>query len=744
MLAFGAGVCFMLYTISFHNYLFFHSIAEIFSIIIAMGIFLVTWHTRNISENSYLQFIGVAFLFVGIVDFIHMLAYVGMGVFPEAETNLPTQLWIVARYIQSISLLVAPYFITRKMQLRLFLAGYGLITAYLIALIFYTNSFPVCFIEGSGFTPFKKYSEYVIALILLSAACILFVRRNELEPRVFIFMITSILITIVSELMFTHYINAYGSSNEAGHFLKIVAFYFLYRAIIVFCLERPYNSLFRNLHISEERYRGIVEDQTEMICRWRLDGTITFVNREYCCYFGRSRQELLGTRFALKIPKEDRPIIEDHFRKLTPHNPVETCVHRVITADGKIRRHQWTNRLLLDEKGEPTEYQSVGSDITERMEAEEKEREIASARTARETIEAMTDSVVLCAVNGRWVTLINPAFCALTGYNHSEIIGQTVKWLLELIFPAIDKDVGDDVLNMLLEGKIPQQLPQHIVTKDNRQVPVLITPSCMYDSGGKIKTIVFTIKDMTQQRKAESEKKILEEQLVSTRQMQMLGQLTSGVAHEVRNPLNTIIALTEAMFQKIPDSRKYETFLEHIRGQVKRLSDLMNELLEFGRPLRAHDMQTVDLVPFVRSACSSWKQTTVCKDNTVDITTQDETQSWLVHIDPIKMQQVFINLLDNAGQHSPPKSAFRIIISDSEKSGMVSVKCVDQGEGVREDNMPKLFEPFFTTREKGAGLGLNIVKNCVEYHGGTIRLYNNSPEPGLTAEILLPLVIRRS
>jgi len=97
-----------LYLTSLYHYLLFHSLAEIFSITIACGIFMIAWNSRQFFANNYLLFIGIAYLFVAGVDLIHTLAYKGMGVFEGYETNLATQLWIATRYMVSLSLLIAP------------------------------------------------------------------------------------------------------------------------------------------------------------------------------------------------------------------------------------------------------------------------------------------------------------------------------------------------------------------------------------------------------------------------------------------------------------------------------------------------------------------------------------------------------------------------------------------------------------------------------------------------------------
>lgn len=236
------------------SFLLFHSIAEIFSIIIAGGIFMFAWNSRRLMDNSYLLFIGIAYLFVGGIDLFHTLAYKGMGVFQGYNANLPTQLWIAARYMQSISLLIAPLLIDRKLNVTLVLLCYALAATLLLGFVF-LNIFPDCYIEGSGLTVFKKVSEYVISLILVISIVLLFKSRDKFDRGVLHLLVLSIAVTIASELAFTFYISVYGISNIIGHIFKITAFYLVYRALIETGLKKPYNLLFRELKQSETYLR---------------------------------------------------------------------------------------------------------------------------------------------------------------------------------------------------------------------------------------------------------------------------------------------------------------------------------------------------------------------------------------------------------------------------------------------------------------------------------------------------------
>jgi signal transduction histidine kinase len=251
----GVLVLVILYLASLHSYLLFHVLAELFSIAVAWGIFMITWNSRQFHDNSYLLFVGISLLYVGFLDLAHTLAYKGMNVLRGYDANLPTQLWIAARYLESLSLLAAPLFLRRRLRTGLTFLGYTALTILLFASTLYWQVFPDCYIEGSGLTPFKRTSEYIIASILLVAILVTWRERQAFDRRVFRLLIASLAVTIVSELAFTRYVNVYGSSNLVGHFLKVLSIYLIYKALIETCLVRPYDLLFRELKQSEEALR---------------------------------------------------------------------------------------------------------------------------------------------------------------------------------------------------------------------------------------------------------------------------------------------------------------------------------------------------------------------------------------------------------------------------------------------------------------------------------------------------------
>lgn len=263
----------VLYLARMYNYNLFHSAAELFSVVVALTIFVIAWNTRTILNNNYLLFLGIAYLFIGVVDVVHTLAYKGMGVFVGYDANLPTQLWLVGRYLQAGSLLVAPLLLGRALRVRNALAGFGAVTGILLLSVFVWPVFPDAFIEGEGLTTFKKLSEYVISGAILAGLYLLRRKRDCFEPSVLARLQLAMLITVASELSFTLYgVDVYGFFNVLGHFLKIAAFYLVYKALVETALNRPYDLLFRELkqseealRESEERYRTIADSLQEAL-----------------------------------------------------------------------------------------------------------------------------------------------------------------------------------------------------------------------------------------------------------------------------------------------------------------------------------------------------------------------------------------------------------------------------------------------------------------------------------------------
>jgi signal transduction histidine kinase len=255
-----------LYASSLYSYLLFHTLIELFGIVVSLVIFVLAWNTRQVQENHYLLFLGVALLFTGVLELLHTLAYKGFGVFPTYDANLPTQLWIAFRYLAAFTFFVAPLFITRKLDVPKMIAIYALVTSLLIGAIF-LELFPECFIEGKGLTPFKIYSEYVIILMFLVGLGLLIRNRESFDRTVLRLMCVAIVASVLSELSFTQYVSVFGPANMIGHFFLLASVSCIYKAIVVTGMVDPASLLFRNLKLSEEKVSRLNEELSESVVK---------------------------------------------------------------------------------------------------------------------------------------------------------------------------------------------------------------------------------------------------------------------------------------------------------------------------------------------------------------------------------------------------------------------------------------------------------------------------------------------
>ena len=239
-----------LYFVSLKSFLLFHSIVEIASVVVICAVFLISWNSRHYLKNSYLLFLGISLLFVVAIDFVHVISYRGMGIFIGEDANLPTQLWIAARSLQSVSFLIAPFMLGKELNVNRIFSVYLAVTSFIFASI-YLGYFPDCFIEGIGLTQFKIISECLISLVLLISLLLLRKYRDHFDVNVYRLLCGSIVLTIFSELAFTFYVDVYAFSNLLGHYFKLLAAYLIYKAIVVTSLTHPYNLLYRELKLRE-------------------------------------------------------------------------------------------------------------------------------------------------------------------------------------------------------------------------------------------------------------------------------------------------------------------------------------------------------------------------------------------------------------------------------------------------------------------------------------------------------------
>jgi len=492
-----ALIVFGIYLSSSYSFLLFHSIAELFSIIIAGGIFVIGWNSRRNFDNSFFLVVGVSFLFIGLIDLVHTLAYAGMNIFVGYDANLPTQLWIAARYLQALSFLLASLIEKRKIKPYYLSIGYSIITTVLILLIF-TGIFPDAYIVGSGLTPFKIISEYIINLIFFITILILYKHRLDFDRKILILIISSIIATMVAELAFTFYVSVYGISNLVGHIFKIIAFYLLYKSIIRIGIETPFDLVYRQLKTSEQRITLAYSELDQMFnaaLPIRIidnDCKIVKVNDTFCDLFQLKREELIGKKCF----------------EILPHDfcHTETCSRNQILkgkeeVSYETKQHQadGTELILIvdsvpyrDPSGNFLGLIQNYTDITIRKKAEEQ------IQYQAKLVEDASDAIISTDLDFN-IKSWNNAAETLYGWNADEAIGKNIQTLIPVTYPY------DDEVNVLKQFKENGYWSGEVLQnrKDGSPVNILSSVTRFNDSSGNPVGVVATNRDITERKKTE-------------------------------------------------------------------------------------------------------------------------------------------------------------------------------------------------------------------------------------------------
>lgn len=388
-----------------YSYNLFHGLAELFSVVVACGIFMVAWNTREFNRTPYLIFLGVAYLFVAGLDVLHTLAYQGMGVFHHPGANLATQLWIAARYLEAFSLLAAPVLALRRVRAELLFTVYAVATAVILAAVF-SGHFPECYSPAGGLTPFKIASEYLICLILAAAGLMFWQRAALLDRLVLRLILASIACTVASEFSFTLYAHAYGPANQIGHYLKIISFYLIYRASVVASLRRPYEVLFRDLRVQEQllrasegRLRAILENAAALVIFLAPDWKVHEFNLGAQEVFGWQRREVLALDFlSLLIPPAQVKEVESILQRSLAGESIKQVDTVMLDKSGEVHHIFWNCTRIDDRNGQALGLVISGLDLTERVHsAQEREKLIDSLQTALDQVQTLSGLLPICS-----------------------------------------------------------------------------------------------------------------------------------------------------------------------------------------------------------------------------------------------------------------------------------------------------------------------------------------------------------
>ena len=463
---------------------------------------------------------------------------------------------------------------------------------------------------------------------------------------------------------------------------------------------------------SEEQYHNVVEDQTEFISRFRPDGTHVFVNGAYCRYFGLERGKVLGHRFRADIPAEDRDLVRAFFASLTPDHPTDIIEHRIIMPDGTVRWQRWSVRAIFDASGAVTEYQSVGRDITDKKEAEEKLRQ--SEERFRVTQEMSPDGFTILhpvrnkegeIVDFAWI-YENPTIARLNGTDPQKVIG---KRLLDLFPTHNGTPVFEAYIHVANTGN-PQIIEEvfigEIISRPRWLRLVIISMG---------EDIAILAQDITDRKRAEEALQTVNKKL----------QFLSGITrHDIVNQILSLRAYLNLTMQRIDDP----TVSGYIAGAEKAAAAIEKQI-GFTRVYEE-----------IGVTSPAWHSIDAIIQ-TIDasrLPIRHDCEDFSVYADPM-FERVFHNLYDNTIRHAEGASGVWVRCEEEDdgpgkQDGGLVITWEDDGEGIAAADRPRLFDRGFG---KNNGFGLFLAREILAITGITIT-ETGEPGKGARFEIHVP------
>ena len=484
------------------------------------------------------------------------------------------------------------------------------------------------------------------------------------------------------------------------------------------------------LHASEERYRRIFErNRAAMLI---LDGdalAILDANRAACVLYGYPLEELQQLTHGDLLVSEG----SDSLDRLTMDSRTHLMVERHRTKSGAVHDVETYASAILVE-GRPMLFVIV-HDVTERRLVEE------SMLTEKErlaiTLRHIDDGVITMDHQGK-ILLLNRQAEAITGWSSVEAVGQSLESVLRLdrsgdggrlmelldsAWDAVGDELPENAFELTTEAEVRQRGGERRVLE--------ISGSPIRQLSGDVSGWVLAFRDVT-------EKKQIDEELIRAQKMEALGILAGGIAHDFNNLLTILLGNLSLLGNGAILGPRERSNLENAETAVLRARDLAQQLLTFSRggaPVR----QAASMAEVVRESANF-----VMRGSKVRAEVEMAEDLWVVEIDPGQINQVLNNLLINATQSMPGGGTVRIRGENLERppgilpaGRHIAIHITDEGTGIDEEHLDRIFDPYFTTKKGGRGLGLTTAYSIVKQHGGLLTVHGE-PDVGTTFSIYLP------
>ena len=513
------------------------------------------------------------------------------------------------------------------------------------------------------------------------------------------------------------------------------------------------------LRESEEKFSKAFRSSPDTIAITRLrDGLFLEVNDNFTCITGYTREEVINhtsTEINIWAKAEDR-----------------TRMVQILKEKGKVQNEEFEFRMKsgeirvwlfsgeqIDIGGEPCII-SMTIDITERKQMEQQlqenneqldaqneelravneelratEEELQQSQEKLERMfESVTDGIVVANLDGTTLK-VNQKAVQIHGFaSEDELLGKNA---VELIAPQDHERVASNMRKALKEGLIRSE-EYTLLKSDGSEFPGELSTNALKDASGNVIGQITIARDITERKQAEQRERQLQQELDLTSRLASIGQMASGVAHEINNPLTGVIGFSHLLMSRdIPDDMKQD--LQVINSEAQRVAKIVENLLTFARQ-RKPGREYVDINNLIVRVLEL--RSYEMKVNNIEVETQLAPDLPPTMADAGQLQQVFLNIVLNAEYFmTTAHNKGKLLVRTERIDDNIRASFTDDGSGISKQNLDKIFNPFFTTKEvgNGTGLGLSICHGIITQHKGTIYA-QSEPGQGATFVVELPIV----
>ena len=493
------------------------------------------------------------------------------------------------------------------------------------------------------------------------------------------------------------------------------------------------------LRESQGKYHRIIEYMGDAYFEVDLAGNMLFCNDSTCRLIGYTREELVGMNNRVYMNADTAKKVFRCFNRVYRTGEAATLSGwQMVKKDGTRRLLETQVSLVRDAEGQPSGFRGYSRDVTAKMEAEAAFRESeAKYRTIIENIEEgyhevdRAGNLIFC----------NDAMCKILGYSKDELIGMNYR---QYIDPS-SRDRVYGTYNSVYRSGHPVTVPGwKVITKDGNIRTVDVSVSLIRNSDGKKIGFRGLVIDVTERER-------IRMQGLQAQKMEAIGSLAGGIAHDFNNILYAIIGFTEMALEEVPRGTVLRSNLETVFNSGHRAKDLVQQILAFSRQSR-QERQLLNVKPILKEVLKFLRASL---PSTIEITHTIEPALRPVVADPTEIHRIFMNLCLNAGHAMREQGGVLDLIvknvGENEIASTIAPELIlgsyirmtvrDTGTGISNETIERIFEPYFTTKQKGegTGLGLAVVHGIVASYGGTIRVHSDLGK-GSTFHVYLPSI----